>query len=211
MWCLLWVIDFYSFWILLHRLMGVLLHLFLYLYVICVEWIKKILILRAHFCCDSRLSARQVRKIFTSIEHLLQPAAGAQHYFATLPLTKPQAQCFVKQLNNRLVACTSISTSQLDAQSSSVSMESKKLATFPSLSWYGKIKWGTLLVMLNGIETLFLVAIVLVVQLSATTNNSFIDDVLKNTSAIEDRNTSVSSSIGSSHLKIPPFIHHAFL
>ena len=90
--------------------------------------------IRAHFCCDSRLSARQVRKIFTSIEHLLQPAAGAQHYFATLPLTKPQAQCFVKQLNNRLVACTSISTSQLDAQSSSVSMESKKLATFPSLS-----------------------------------------------------------------------------
>ncbi len=65
--------------------------------------------------------------------------------------------------------------------------------------------------MLNGIETLFLVAIVLVVQLSATTNNSFIDDVLKNTSAIEDRNTSVSPSIGSSHLKIPPFIHHAFL
>ena len=58
--------------------------------------------------------------------------------------------------------------------------------------------------MLNGIETLFLVAIVLVVQLSATTNNSFIDDVLKNTSAIEDRNTSVSPSIGSSHLKIPP-------
>ena len=42
-----------------------------------------------------------MRKIFTSIEHLLQPAAGAQHYFATLPLTKPQAQCFVKQLNNK--------------------------------------------------------------------------------------------------------------
>ena len=49
--------------------------------------------------------------------------------------------------------------------------------------------------MLNGIETLFLVAIVLVVQLSATTNNSFIDDVLKNTSAIEDRNTSVVTFI----------------